>query len=248
MYPGAGNNIVPIVTNHGLSRRDGFAARRKVDFARILGKLRKNRRRSGIIVPDLRGNLHLSAGYRIKLDQIEFLGRAGGLDEILLATDCNYIVDGVDVSDVHRVAHRQIQATTLTNGVVGVPFMLADDFSMFVHEISILHPILQSFYLVVEEAVIVVIGDETNFVGIGLVGDVQQSVILGKLAYFLLRVVAEREDGACQVLLFHTPQCVGLIFPMVAPFRDYVAPPLLAYVGVMAGGDEIAPKIVCATE
>jgi hypothetical protein len=97
------------------------------------------------------------------------------------------------MSYIDGFAHRQIESAPLANRIERKAFVLAHNIAVFIDKYTAADPFFEIFDFIFQEPVIVVVRNKTDFVGVGLVGYVQQPVIFGKLPDFGFTIASKRK-------------------------------------------------------
>ena len=122
----------------------------------------------------------------------------------------------MDVEDVERVGRGEAEALALADGEALDAFVVADDFAGGGDEFA--GGVGERFVLLVEvgleEGVVVAAGDEADLLRVGLGCDVEAG-LCGHDADGWLLHLAEREEGAGELVLREAEEEVGLVLRVV---------------------------------
>ncbi len=144
-------------------------------------------------------------------EPIYFAGGEGAVHEVIFGADGDGVGVGIDAGDVDGVAEGDADAFALSDGEALVAFVGADGFAGGVDDVAVFEGV-GGFFL--DEFGVVVVGDEADFLGVGLVEDGKLE-FLGDAADFGFFKVADREEHACQLVARDAEEDVGLIFLVI---------------------------------
>ena len=156
------------------------------------------------------------------------------------------VVVAVQFDYVERITGpTDAQPLALANGVVGQPIVPPQYIATSIHDIAGTHDVLRP---ILEEAAIVIVGDEAQIHRIMLAGDGQSS-FSSDAAHFRLGVIAHREEDIAKFVLPHHTEDVALVLVLVDALEQvHRAIGLAADTGIVTGGKIICPQAASIVE
>ena len=171
-----------------------------------------------------------------------------GLVEVVVGAEDHFVCLGTDGRDKSGMTERDAEAFALAYGVVGVTAVSAKDFAFGIDVVALANDSVIICHILTKERAVVVVGDEAYFLRLFLLGEGGITVLAGDDANLLFGEVAQRENGAAEVVLGEHPEEIGLVLAGVgrAGKIGVIAEGLDA--GVMARGDIGTTKFICHAE
>src|SRR5258706_2433695 len=118
---------------------------------------------------------------------------------------------------LQRMPYRNFQPLTLTYGIKRITFMLTKYVTAAVHKKSA-RKLFRFRKFPFQEGAVIVIGDETYFVALALLGQINETHINRHSFYFCLLEITNGKHGSLQTFLRNSPQNIALVFSVVKPF------------------------------
>jgi hypothetical protein len=240
--PGAAEEAVGVgvVTDDGLARGDGEDGGVEADGEFVgAGHEGDGWRGWGVVADfgqDAEGFLRADRESRAG-EPINLAGGEGAVKEGGAWGEGDGVLDGVDGGNVGGLAQGEAGAFALADSEVLVAGMLAQDAAFGVDEVAGAEGVGGAG---LEESGVVVVGDEADFLGVGLVVD-GEAELMGELADVGFFEVTQGEEHAGEFVAGDAEEDVGLVFFEVAGAEEVRLAGLgvVGDAGVVAGGDEV---------
>ncbi len=154
----------------------------------------------------------------------------------LAGADGHGVRSGVFADDIDRVAEGDAHAAALPDGEVVVPRVPTDLPALGINDRPLAR---QGRSAAFDERGVVVVGDEADFLRIGLVED-GQAEAPGEVAHRGFLMLSDREQHPCEAFAGGAEEDIGLVLaPIDAPHQPVLGGPGAVDAGVVSAGDEV---------
>ena len=167
---------------------------------------------------------------------------------VVVGAEGDAVGDGVDMGDVSGMTECDPESLALTDGVVDVTLMGAEDVAFGIDVLTGLNALVVIGYVGPQEGAVIIVGDEAYLLALTFDSEPLISVCAGDLADLVLGVIAEGEDRATQLVFGEPPEEIGLVLAGVCCGAEIEVSVSFGDPGVVTGGNEVAVHLVSEVE